>query len=101
MIKLSKTFEIVTEGSAENGEAAESGFDWEAVDHTFKDLCDILNDGEFINPSESSGCPRWLSSDSVQDMHTGEYETKSLHPGSDRQSQKYWKKACIACGIFK
>lgn len=101
MIKLSQTFEIVTEESAENGEAAESGFDFENEDYTFKETIERINNGGFNNPSDSSGVPRWLSTEAEQDMHTGEYVTKSLHPGRDAHSQKYWAKACKAAGLVK
>lgn len=101
MIKLSQTYEIVTEESAENGEAAEAGYDWEDAEHTFKEAVDLIRNGGFIHPSDSHGVPRWLTSEAEQDMHTGSYESKSLHPARDAQSQRYWVKACKAAGIVK
>ena len=101
MIKLSQTFEIVTEESAENGEASESGFDFENEDNTFKETLERIESGGFVNPSDSSGVPRWLSTEAEQDMHTGEYTSKSLHPGKDARSQRYWAKACRAAGLVK
>lgn len=101
MIKLSQTYEIVTEESAELGEAEDSGFDWQDVDYTFKELIDLIKREGFYYPSDSHGVPRWLSTDPVQNCSDGSYETKSIHPGRDKQSQKYWVKACKAAGIVK
>lgn len=100
-IYLSQTYEIVTEESAENGEAAESGFDWERCAHSFREAVELIRDGGFIKPSCSHGVPRWLSTVSEQDYITGEWETKSLHPANDKQSQRYWAKACKAAGVIK
>lgn len=100
-IILSQTFEVVTEESAQDGDAAERGYDWEDVPHTFKEVVSLINDGGFIHPSCSPGVSGWLTSEAVQDIHDGSYETKSLHPGSDAQSQRYWVKACRAAGVLK
>lgn len=100
-IILSQTFEVVTEESAQEGEAAERGFDWEDVPHSFRETVELIKEGGFSNPSESHGVPRWLSDGGYQDCATGEWDTKSLHPGSDARSQRYWIKACRAAGLLK
>lgn len=99
-IILSQTFEIVTEEIAADGEAAESGFDWEGVPHTFRETVDLIESG-FNVPNCSVGVPDWLSTEAEQDMHDGSYETKSIHPGRDARSQRYWEKACRAAGVIK
>lgn len=99
MIILSQTYEIVTSESAENGEAADRGFDWENSPHTFRETVERIQDGGFAYPSCSHGVPGWLSTEPEQDYETGEYETKSLHPARDARSQRYWAKACKAAGI--
>lgn len=100
-ILLSQTYEIITEESAADGEAAERGFDWQDCPHTFREVVDLIRDGGFCHPSCSPGVPAWLSADAEQDMHDGSYETKSLHPGRDARSQRYWEKACRAAGVIK
>lgn len=99
-IILSQTFEIVTHESAENGDAAYRGFDWQDCPHTFRETVELIRDGGFIHPSCSHGVPDWLSTEPSQDYRTGEYETKSLHPANDARSQRYWAKACKAAGII-
>lgn len=100
-IFLSQTYEIVTHESAEHGDIAESGFEWENIPHTFREVVDLILDGGFIHPSDSYGTPRWLTTEADQDFTTGEYESKSLHPGGDARSQRYWTKACRAAGVIK
>lgn len=100
-IILSQTYEIVTEESAADGEAAESGFDWQDAPHGFRETVEIIRDGGFIHPSCSPGVPGWLSTESEQDFGTGEWESKSLHPARDARSQRYWAKACRAAGVCK
>lgn len=100
-IILSQTYEIVTQESAELGDAQERGFDWEDAPHTFREVVDLIKDGGFIHPSDYPGVPRWLSTEAEQDITTGDYLTKSLHPGEDARSQRYWAKACYAAGIVK
>lgn len=100
-IILSQTYEIVTEESAAEGDAAERGFDWEDAPHTFRETVELIQDGGFIHPSCYPGVPGWLSTEADQDVHTGEYETKSLHPGKDARSQRYWEKACRAAGVLQ
>lgn len=100
-IILHQTFEIVTPESAEAGDVAESGFDWQDCPHTFRETVDLIESGGFVNPSCSHGVPDWLSTEADQDFRTGDYETKSLHPGKDARSQRYWAKACRAAGVCK
>lgn len=94
MIIVSQTFEIVTYESAEEGEAAENGFDFENEAFGFRELVDYIERNGFINPSNSHGVPRWLSTHGDTNHYTGEVETKSLHPGRDARSRRYWVKAC-------
>lgn len=99
-IILSQTYEIITEESAANGEVAESGFDWQDAPHSLREVVDLIINEGFTVPSDSPGVPRWLSTSSQQDIHTGDYETKSLHPGKDPRSLRYWEKACRVVGII-
>lgn len=96
---ISRTYEIVTLESAENGEAAESGFDYEALPVTFRELLGLILDHPM--PSCSHGIPRWASSYPETDYMTGAETTYSIHPAQDAISQKYWAKACRQSGITK
>lgn len=100
-IILHQTFEIVTEESAAHGDADETGFDWQDMPHGFRETVDLIESGGFSNPSCSPGVPDWLSTEGAQDFRTGNSETKSLHPGKDARSRRYWAKACRAAGVCK
>lgn len=100
-IKLSLTYEIVTEESAANGEAAESGYEWENAPHSFREVVEMIKNGGFIHPSDFPGVPRWLTTAPEQDVSNGNFESRSLHPGKDARSQRYWVKACRAAGVIK
>ena len=92
MLKLSMTYEIITEKSAENGDVEESGFVFEDVEYTATDLLHEISHNEFTSPSDCRGTPRWLTYYGEMDYITGEYENRSIHPGQDKQSQKVWTK---------
>lgn len=103
-IILSQTYEIVTQESAELGDAQERGFDWEDAPHTFREVVDLIEREGFTVPSCSQGVPRWLSTEVIQDsayFERGEERTLSLHPGEDARSQRYWAKACKAAGVIQ
>lgn len=102
MIILSQTYTTYTPESVEDGDSADAGFDWEDSPHTFRETVELIQDGGFAYPSCSHGVPDWLSTETyTTDYQTGESEQKSLHPGSDARSQRYWEKACRAAGIIK
>lgn len=103
-IILSQTYEIVTEESAEYGDAAERGFEWENVPYTFRETVELIQSEGFTVPSCSPGVPNWLSTEVIQDrafFEDGEHRTLSLHPARDARSQRYWAKACRAAGVIK
>lgn len=103
-ILISKTYEIVTPESAENGEAEERGFEFEDVAYTFKELVDEMRN--YIHPSSmpmSGNTREWLSTEAEQDYQDGSYTTYSLHcshKNTPRQA-KYWVKALRASGFLK
>lgn len=101
-IILSQTFETFTPESLETGDREDGGFDWEDVPYTFRETVDLIRDGGFIHASCSHGVPRWLSTEAeTTDYRTGETEVKTLHPGADARSQRYWEKACRAAGLIR
>ena len=101
MIKISKTYEIVTEESAEQGEAAESGFVFEDQPCGFRELLDTIKADGFAYPDSSHGVPRWLYTESEVNYRTGEHTTYALHPARDKQSMRYWDKAMACLGYGK
>lgn len=99
MIKVSRTYEVITPESVEHGEAAESGFEYEAESVTFRELISLIQDHPM--PSCSHGVPNWTSSYPRIDYCTGAETTYSIHPAQDAMSRKYWAKACRIVGITK
>ena len=43
MLLISKTFEVITEESASEGDADSRGYEWQDVPHTVRELADTLN----------------------------------------------------------
>jgi len=89
---ISKTYEIVTQESAEQGDYEESGFDFEGERYTFKEL---INLAESTGCIYSEGCDWLYSEPQIEDYGTGETIGYALH--FDRTNkprhQKYWEKA--------
>lgn len=101
MLQLAMTYETITPESAENGEAEEMGYVFEACDCTAHELASYITRDGFTSPSDSHGIPRWLTAYGDTDCRTGEVETKSIHPGKDAQSQRVWARVLRICGIIK
>lgn len=99
MIYLTKTFEVVTPESAENGEAEETGFTFKNEPHTFREAVELIRKGGFVHPSESQGVPRWLSCEAEPDYRTGAETTYSIHPGRDAVTLRYWPRVLRFAGI--
>ena len=95
---ISKTYELVTEESAEQGEAAERGFVFEDQPGGFRELFDTIKADGFAYPDSSHGIPRWLSTEPQQDYRTGAWVTYSLHPSHDVRSMRYWNKVMKVLG---
>lgn len=103
MILINKTFEIVTEESAEGGEIEESGFSAENEPVSFRELVDMLK-GEFIHASQSPvnrSTHVWFTSEPEQDYMTGEYRSESIHFSRENPARKakYWIKAMQCAGF--
>ena len=77
MAKFSVTYESVTEESAAHGDVEERGYIIEATD--LRTAIDELN-GTVIEADEYPiSAPRWFTTEARQDIHTGAYESRSLH----------------------
>lgn len=104
MIKIDKTYEIVTHESAEHGEAAEHGFIFESEAYTFRELVDLMRD--YNNPScshPSGGVYEWLSGYADTNYTTGAETIESIHYSADNEPKKakYWRKAMVCAGLIK
>ncbi len=101
MIRINKTCEIITEESAENGEASEQWTDYENAEFSFRGL---VNELEGLEPSQSpitNPENAWFISYGCMDYITGEYENYSLHYSRDNKPSnlKYWTAAIKAAGF--
>ena len=80
---MSKTYEIVTPESAEEGEVEDRGFEYEDMefDNLYELIDEIINGGA-IEASSSESYPRnwYLTEGSVTNYRTGERETNGFHP---------------------
>ena len=99
-IKISVTYECWDQDSIEAGETDDKGFEFEDADYGFRELVDYLHSDGFNMPSSWPGVPSWVSTEG--ELHTdGSHTIRSIHPGKDAQSQRYWAKACKAAGLVK
>ena len=98
MILISQTFEIVTQESAEHGDAEERGFNFQDTPHTFRELVELMES----HPECSSGgrdyVPGpfdWFSSYPDTDYRTGAEESTAIHYSRENPPRmaKYWSKA--------
>jgi hypothetical protein len=106
MILISKTYQVFTPESLEDGEPEDSGFMFEDEPHTFRELLRVIQRDGFTNPSSSpaTGEPyEWLTTDPEPYYQTGEETIYSLHFSHNNESRaaKYWKAAFKAANIIK
>ena len=103
MLLVDKTFEIVTNESAEHGEVEDAGFSAIGEKYTFRELVLILK-GLYVHPSQSPANRSthvWFTTESELDYMTGEYRSESIHFSPDNPSRKakYWIKAMQYAGV--
>ncbi|OJB45886.1 hypothetical protein BGV57_03160 [Burkholderia ubonensis] len=101
-MKFHRTYEVITAESAEQGDAEETGFDWQDVSYTFKELVQLLSfEYAGAEPSDyPSPNPRWITSHGERDHRDGSFRNISLHPANDR-ARRWWPKALKVAGITK
>jgi len=102
MLLIDKTFEVVTEESASEGEVEDAGFSAINESYTFRELVLLLK-SIYIHPSQSPvtrSSRIWFTSEAEQDYMTGEYRSESIHYSADNPSRKakYWVKAMQCAG---
>ena len=96
MILISGTYEVVTPESAEQGDFAEHGFDFENEPFTFSELVRLMRTRQY--PSQSPLRPAdvndyvWFSSEPETDYRDGSETTYAIHYSRDNdpRSLKYW-----------
>ena len=101
MLYISKTYERVTQESAEAGEAEEQGFVFQDEPFTFRELVEELRGYSHASSYPCKGSRYdWTTTESYQDM-TGDYSSYSLHFShiNKPQNDKYWAKAIKLAGL--
>jgi len=104
MIIISRTFDVITPESAEDGESAESGFLAESESVTFRELVSLMRAHPVASCYPPSGeAFEWLSSYPETDYRDASERTEALHYGHKNPSRnaKYWRKAMRAAGIIR
>ena len=100
MIYVHQTFEVITPESAEDGEAASSGFEFQDMPHTFRQLVELMEAHPEPSqwPCTQPGAWVWFTSEDDTDPRTGEARRTSIHfsKKNDARALKYWAKA-YAC----
>ena len=98
MIKYAETYQTTTPESVENGDYADTGFVNEETSATFREMIKLLQ------CTEPSCCPLpadgvrvfYTNSPCVNNYSTGEEESRSYHPKTDRDARymaKAWRLA--------
>ena len=112
-ILIDRYYEIVTEESAADGEAAEREILSECESVTFRELVDYLKFGELVDylkfgePSQypvSDPARCWVTQDQGETrawFERGEREYHSIHFARENPARnlKYWRAALYAAGI--
>ena len=99
MILIDQTFEIVTPKSAEEGDAAERGFNYVAQPFTFREMVELLQEHPQASSSGSVDPSVWFSSypdtGSRAYFEQGEEESTAVHFSRENPPRlaKYWAKA--------
>lgn len=101
MLLLSKTYEIITEESAENGDAEERGFCWEDSPCEFKEVIDYLRGAHASQWPITNLESVWFTHYGEMDYVSGEYENVSFHYSKQNPGKnlKHWKAAIVAAGF--
>lgn len=101
MLLISKTYEIITEESAADGEVAENGFVWENSPCEFKEVVQYIEGAEPSQHPITNAESVWFTHYGELDYLSGEYENVSFHYSKANPSKnlKYWKAAIIAAGF--
>lgn len=93
-IKITETYAVVTQESASFGDFAETGWiDKKGVSFDTPEEAAVYlkNEGALERSSSEFHAGIWYSSDPVQDIYDGSYETRSFHlEGSEDQQRRVY-----------
>jgi hypothetical protein len=92
MMLLSKTYEVITPESAEDGAVDRSGFEFEREPFSFSELVRALEDYSHVNDS-TFGDHTWAISEPEINWRTGAETVYSLHFVGPESKRKYWLRA--------
>lgn len=101
MLLVDVSFSIVTEESAERGDAAEHGMHAESVPMTFRELVAQLREGEPSCYPPQGDVREWVTVDQGETrawFERGEREGRGYHFGKANPARKarYWRLAMLA-----
>ena len=105
MIRINKTYTVVTPESAENGDTADAGLIFADEKYTFGQLVDeIRRDGyAYVSCSPATGeTYEWITTEPDQNYRDGSWTDYSLHYSHSNPpaKAKYWRKALCAAGLI-
>jgi hypothetical protein len=103
VILINRTYEIVTEESAEHGDAAERGFISQDEPYAFRELVDALRNGEPSCYPTQGFTFEWVTVDCGETrefFERGERRTEYIHfsRSNTPHAARYWRLAMIAAG---
>lgn len=103
MLLIDKTFEIVTEESAESGDVEDAGFSAINERVTFRELVEMMR-YSYIHASQFPvirSTRVWFTSEPEQNYRTGKYLSESIHfsESNPRHKAKYWVRAMKCAGL--
>jgi hypothetical protein len=100
-MRFNQTYAVITDESAEEGDAAEQGFDWQDESMTFRELVErIQRDYSGAEPSQSNGVPSWITAHGDRDYTDGTFRDIALHPANTR-AKRWWGRALVCAGVIK
>jgi hypothetical protein len=106
MLLITTCFSTVTPESAEDGEAAESGFLSQDEPTTFRDLVSLLKHGTPSAWPASGGVNEWVSQDQGETWEYFELGERTEHTfhfsrSNPARKVKYWALAFKAAGLTR
>jgi hypothetical protein len=103
MILISKTYSVWTPEDLEHGESSESGYDFEDVEYSFRELVELMRRFEQPSQMPCDGNTRTWLTYFDEDMFSGDNTEYSLHYSRKNppKNAKYWKLAMKVAGFIK
>ena len=101
MLLLSKTYEVITEESAEHGEADDTGHFWEHSHCEFREVVQYLKGAEPSQWPITNMESVWFTHYGEPSYTDGSVENVSFHYSKKNppKNLKHWKAAIVAAGF--